>query len=296
MRYAFIQHERIHHPVWLLCRVMRVSRSGFYAWRGRPKSKRARRDDVLTEKIKAIHVQSRNTYGAPRIHAELREQGVRCGKKRVGRLMRLAGLQGKVKGSARAKRSKGNRPATNDLLQGDFSAAKPDTVWFSDLTYLPTCEGWLYLAVVLDAFSRRVVSWAMKERLTTALTLDAFEMARQQRQPAPGLILPNDRGSQYLSDTFQRALQAAGVRPSLSSTCLDNAVAESFFATLKTEEVQAKPYETRSQARSCIFDYLEVFYNRQRRHTSLGCLSPANFEEKAANLNRVSIEAGWVQF
>lgn len=292
MRYRFVEQERRSYPVGRLCGVMQVSRSGFYAWRGRPKSERAQRDDALTEKITAVHRCSRGTYGAPRIYAELREQQVPCSKKRVARLMRLAGLQGRRKGGTKAKRSRIIRPATNDLLQGNFSASKPDTVWFSDLTYLPTHEGWLYLAVVLDAFSRCVVGWAMQERLTTALALDAFEMACLQRKPAPGLILHSDRGSQYISGRYQSALQAAGVLPSLSGTCLDNAVAESFFATLKTEEVQGQPYETRAQARRCVFDYLEVFYNRQRRHTSLGCLSPASFEEKAATLNRVSVEAG----
>lgn len=292
MRYAFIRHEHVHHPVWLLCRVMQVSRSGFYAWRGRPKSERAKQDELLTDQIKAIHTHSRENYGAPRVHAELREQRLRCGKKRVARLMRLAGLEGRSKGGTKAKCSKVARPMTTNLLQGNFSVSKPNTVWLSDLTYLPTREGWLYLAVVLDAFSRRIVGWAMKERLTTALALDAFEMACLQRKPAPGLILHSDRGSQYTSGRYQSALQAAGILPSLGGTCLDNAVAESFFATLKTEEVQGQPYETRAQARSCVFDYLEVFYNRQRRHTSLGCLSPTCFEERAVNLNLVSAEAG----
>lgn len=292
MRYAFIERERLHYAVGLLCGVMRVSRSGFYAWRRRPKSDRAKQDEALTERIRAVHVQSRGLYGAPRIHAELLDQGARCGKKRVARLMRLAGLHGKRKGGTKAKRSKLARPAVNDLLRGDFSASSADAVWFADLTYLPTREGWLYLAVVLDAFSRRVVGWAMKERLTTALALDAFEMARQQRKPAPGLILHSDRGGQYTSGRYQSALQAAGVFPSLSGTCLDNAVAESFFATLKTEEVQAQPYQTRAQAKRCVFDYLEVFYNRQRRHTSLGFLSPASFEARAVSLNQVSVEAG----
>jgi transposase InsO family protein len=177
-------------------------------------------------------------------------------------------------------------------LEGNFSTSRPDAVWFSDLTYLPTREGWLYLAVVLDAFSPKVVGWAMSERLTTALAKGAFEMTCSQRKPAPGLILHSDRGSQYTSRRYQSALQAAGALPSLGGTCLDNAVAESFFATLKTEEVQGQPYETRAQGRCCVFDYLEGFYNRQRRHTSLGFLSPACFEENAVNLNQVSVEAG----
>ncbi len=284
MRYAFIEQERRNYAVGLLCRVMQVSRSGFYAWWRRPKSEQAERDEVLTEKIRAIHAQSRGNYGAPRVHAELCDQRVGCGKKRIARLMRLAGLRGKCKGESKQKRSRTGLPTANNLLGSKLGAAKPNEVWMSDITYLRTQEGWLYLAVVLDAFSRRVVGWAMQTRLTTSLTLAALDMAHQRRKPPLGLIHHSDRGSQYMSGDYQRALQAAGMLTSTSGNCLENAVAESFFATLKTEEVQSYPYETRAQARRCVFDYLEVFYNRQRRHSSLGFQPPVKFEKQAMTL------------
>ena len=283
MRYAFIEQERLHYAVKLLCRVMQVSRGGYYAWRGRPKSERAKQDEQLTEQITRIHSASRGTYGAPRIHAELQDQGTRCGRKRVARLMRLAGIKGKSKGAAKRSRASVAVPEAHNLLTS-FSVSKPNTVWFSDITYLRTREGWLYLAVILDAFSRKVVGWAMQERLTTDLTLDALDMAYQQRKPPPGLIHQSDRGGQYLSGAYQAKLRTIAALSSTSGNCLENAVAESFFATFKTEEVQDLPYESKAQARLCIFDYLEVFYNRQRRHSSLDFLSPTKFEEQALNL------------
>lgn len=292
MRYHFIEQERSNYGVALLCRVMQVSRGGFYAWRRRPMSERAKQDEALINQIRAIHAQSRGNYGAPRVHAELRDQHIRCGKKRVARLMRLAGLRGKCKGENKRRRSKADLPTANNLLGGNFSAAELDTVWISDLTYLRTKEGWLYLAVVVDAFSRRVLGWAMQARMTTTLTLAALNMACQRRKPPPGLIHHSDRGGQYVSGDYQRALRAAGMLTSTSGNCLENALAESFFATLKTEEVQDQPYETRAQARRCVFDYLEVFYNRQRRHSSLDFQSPVKFEEQAATLNQVSSKAG----
>lgn len=284
MRYRFIEQERPNYAVALLCQVMRVSRSGFYAWRRRPKSERTEQDEALTVQIRAIHTQSRGNYGAPRVHAELRDQQVHCGKKRVARLMRLAGLKGRCKGESKRSRRRTNLPTAHNLLGSKFSAARPDTVWLSDITYLHTQEGWLYLAVVIDAYSRCVVGWAMQARMTSALTLAALDMACRRRQPSPGLIHHSDRGSQYLSGDYQNALQAAGMLASTSGNCLENAVAESFFATLKTEEVRGYPYQTRSQARRCIFDYLEVFYNRQRRHSSLGFQSPVMFEDQVMAL------------
>ena len=304
MRYAFVERERPNYTVALLCRVMEVSLSGFYAsvggsapallgllWRRRPKRARAQQDKVLSEKTWTIHTQSRSNYGAPRVHAELRDQQVRCGKKRVARFMRLAGLKGRSKGAPKPTRSQASLPSSNNLLKGNFGAARPDAVWVSDITYLRTQEGWLYLAVVLDLFSRRVVGRAMQARITTALTLAAPDMACRRRKSLPGLIHHLDRGGQYVSGDYQNALRAAGMLASTSGNCLENAVAENFFATLKTEEVQDYPYETRAQARRCVFDYLEVFYNRQRRHSSLGFQSPAAFEA-AATLNQVSSKAG----
>lgn len=285
MRYAFIQQERSHHALGLLCRMMQVSRSGFYAWRRRPKSQRTNQDELLTQQIRAIHKDNRGIYGAPRVHAELREQQVRCSRKRVARLMRLAGLRGKHKGSTKPRRRRSSSPTASNLLAAGITATQQDRVWLSDITYLRTAEGWLYLAVVLDAFSRRVVGWAMRERLTSALALDAFNMAYCQRKPLSGLILHSDRGSQYSSGTFRAALRGTGTVPSMGGSGLDNAVAESFFATLKTEAVPWESYPSRDVARLHLFDYLERFYNRQRRHSSLGYLSPAGFEELQEMLN-----------
>lgn len=276
MRYRFVEQQRQSYPVERLCRVMQVSRSGFYAWRRRPKSKRAQRDEMLTRIIQTIHAQHRSVYGVPRIHAELQSQNVRCGRKRVARLMRGVGLTGKVKGNKKAKRTLPSVPVSN-LLKRYGAATKLDQVWVSDITYLHTQEGWLYLAVVIDAYSRRVVGWAMRERLTAALTVDAFNMAWRQRRPPPGLICHSDRGSQYTSTSFLTALTAASALPSRGCGALDNAFAESFFATLKTE--QAANYPSRDIARRYLFDYLEAFYNRQRRHSSLGFLSPVAFEK-----------------
>ncbi len=192
MRYAFIEQEHLNYAVGLLCRVMQVSRSGFYAWRRRPKSEQAKRDEVLTERIRVVHIRSRGNYGAARVHAELRDQRVGCGKKRIARLMRLAGLRGKCKGESKQKRSRTGLLETNNLLGSKLGAAKPNEVWMSDITYLRTQEGWLYLAVVLDAFSRRVVGWAMQTRLTTSLSLAALDMAHRRRKPPPGLIHHSD--------------------------------------------------------------------------------------------------------
>ena len=278
MRYRFIERERQSYPVERLCKMMEVSRSGFYGWRRRPKSERAQQDEELTRQIHHIYAQNRRVYGAPRIHAELHAQEVRCSRKRVARLMRLAGLKGKVKEAKKSKRSPSLPPTTN-LLKMQGSVTKADQVWVSDITYLRTAEGWLYLAVVIDAYSRRVVGWAMRERLTAALTLAAFEMAYRQRRPQPGLICHSDRGSQYTSAVFQHCLKTSQARFSTAHSCYENAMAESFFATLKNEE--ARIYPSRSVARRYLFDYLETFYNRKRRHSSLGYRSPVAFEESA---------------
>lgn len=284
MRYRFIEQKRLSYPVGRLCRVMQVSRSGFYAWRRRPKSNQAQQDEALTRQIQRIHRQNRGVYGAPRVHAELRDQKVRCSRKRVARLMRLAGLQGKRKGIPNLKRTPSPTPPASNLLALGTSASAPDQIWVSDITYLRTAEGWLYLAVVLDVYSRRVVGWAMRERLTAALTVDAFKMAWQHRRPLPGLIYHSDRGTQYTSGNSRAALAAVGavpsMGPSMGRSALDNALAESFFATLKCEE--ARNYPSRDVARRYLFDYLETFYNRRRRHSSLGFLSPVAFEELAA--------------
>ena len=284
MRFAFVEDHRGEFDLRVMLRVLEVSKSGYFDWRrGRQlRAARADQDSSLTEKIRAVHRRSKGRYGAPRVHAELREDGTRVSRKRVARLMRQAELRGKGKRKHRATtRSKTSRPVAENVLDRKFTVERPDTVWASDLTYLWTLEGWLYLAVVLDLYSRRVVGWAMGERLTEDLALNALEMALVTRKPAPGLLHHSDRGSQYTGLVYQRRLKEAGAISSMSrkGDCWDNAVVESFFATLKTEGVAGNLYRTRDEARAAVFEFVEVFYNRRRRHSSLGYLCPARFEE-----------------
>ena len=265
-----------------LCRLLGVSRSGYYAWRQRPPSARARADQELTRQIRAIHEQSRGTYGAPRIGAELRERGVVCSRKRVARLLRLAGLQGchRRKGPA-APRTPG-LPLAPDLVQRQFTAAAPDRLWVADITYVPTWAGFLYLAVVLDVHSRRVVGWAMADHLRSELVIEAVDMAVWRRRPTEGVIHHSDQGSQYTSLAFGRRLREAGLLVSMGSRgdCFDNAAVESFFATLECELLARHRFPTRSAGRLALFDYIEGFYNTQRRHSALGYLSPAAYERR----------------
>jgi putative transposase len=258
-----------------------VSTSGYYAWRKRPPSAREGVDAVLSERIRAIHARSRGTYGAPRIHAELRYDGVRCSRKRVARLLHLAGLQGchRRKGLRTTRRTPDTAPAA-DLVHREFAAAAPDRLWVADITYVRTWAGFLYLAVVLDACSRRVVGWAMAEHLRTELVIEAVEMALWQRRPANGVIHHSDRGSQYTSLAFGWRLREAGLVASMGSRgdCFDNAMAESFFATLECELLARQRFPTRNAARLALFDYIESFYNTHRRHSALGYLSPAAYE------------------
>jgi putative transposase len=279
-RFRCIAVEKAHHPVAVLCRVLEVSTSGFDAWMKRPPSDRARADRALTARIRSVHQASRGTYGAPRVHAELRAQGTPVARKRIARLMRTAGLAG-CRPRRFVRTTVADRAAAApDLVQRQFTAAAPDQVWLTDITYVPTNDGWLYLAAILDAYSRRVVGWSLADHLRTDLVLGALAMALQARQPAPGLIHHSDRGCQYTAAAYTTVLAAHGLRQSLGQpgTCWDNAVAESFFATLKTELVHRQRWTTRQQAKTAIFEYLEVFYNRQRRHSSLGYQSPAEFE------------------
>jgi putative transposase len=268
----------------MLCRVLAVSVSGFYAWRTRAPSARAKEDAVLTERIVTIHEQSRQTYGAPRVQAELAEAGVRCGKKRVARLMRRAGIVGchRRRQVVTTVREPQASPAP-DHLQRQFVAEAPNAKWTADITYVPTWSGFLYLAVVLDVFSRRIIGWAMAEHLRTELVLSALDMALWTRRPDPGVIHHSDHGCQYTSIAFGTRCQEAGVVPSLGSRgdCFDNAITESFFATLECELLDRQTFRTHTQARTAIFDYVEGFYNTHRRHSALGYLSPAAFERQS---------------
>jgi len=281
--YRFIHAERATYPIVILCRVLRVARSTYYAWARRGVSARAQADADLLAQIAAAHARSRRTYGAPRIHAELRATGVRCARKRVARLMRAAGLVG----CHRRRRTRttvtdpAHAPAPN-LVARDFSAPAINRLWLGDITYVATAEGWLYLAVLVDAYSRRVVGWAMADHLRTELALDALRMALRARRPRPGLVHHTDRGSQYTAATYRAILADRKITVSMSraGACLDNAVAESFFATLKAELVDTRTWPTRAAARLAIFEWLEVWYNRQRRHSTLGYLTPVVHESQ----------------
>lgn len=287
MRYGFIWEHRKRFKVQRMCDVMEVSRSGYYSWLARPVSQRAREDRQLMVHIRSIFKASRETYGSPRVHLAMRKQGICCSRKRVARLMKQERLQPKkVKRFRVTTRSKDNHPKAPNVLNRRFEVAGPDKAWAGDITYLWTDEGWLYLAVLLDLFSRRVVGWATSKWLTKELALAALRRALVERNPVPGSLHHTDQGCQYSSDEYQRVLRSEGLTVSMSrkGDCFDNAVVESFFATLKTE--LGDHFESREQAHAALFDYIEVFYNRQRLHTSLGGLSPVeaenNFSEEAA--------------
>jgi transposase InsO family protein len=264
---------------------MGVSRSGYYAWKGRPRSARQREGEQLLAHIRGAFEQSRATYGSPRIHRELGERGVACGEGRVARLMRQNGIRVQPVRRFRATTDSAHAlPVAANLLERDFTAEGADRRWAADITYLWTREGWLYLAVVLDLFSRRVVGWSIRPTLERGLVIGALEAALSRRRPAAGLIHHSDRGSQYASGEFQLALSRAGIVCSMSrkGNCWDNAAVESFFGTLKREAVRGRPFASREEARSVVFEYIEVWYNRKRRHSSLGYLSPEQFERRAA--------------
>jgi len=267
-------------PVATLCRVLEVSPSGYYAWRKRPASQRAQADAVLLRQIRTAHETSRGTYGVPRIHAELAAAGVRVGRKRVARLMQAAGIAGvsRRRWIATTTRSDAARPAP-DLVQRQFQAEGPNRLWVADATYIPTWAGFLYLAIVLDVFSRKVVGWAMATHLRTELMLEALEMALGQRRPQ-AVIHHSDQGTQYTSIAFGLRCQAAGVRPSMGSVgdAYDNAMAESFFATLECELLDRQRFATPAEAEAVVFEWIEGWYNPHRRHSSLGYRSPNEFE------------------
>ena len=280
--FRFIDAEKASYPVTALCRMLGVSKSGYYVWRSRPPSERRRRDALLIEKIRQIHSRSRETYGYPRVHAELRSLGVKCGRRRVARLMRAEGLWGCVRGKKRRTTRRDPRAApAPDLLRGDFMATQPNRVWLADITYIPTREGFLYLAFILDTHSRRIVGWSMDSHMRTELVVDALEMAVWRRKPSVGLVHHSDRGVQYTAISFGKRLEEVGIVPSMgrAGTALDNAMAESFIATLKTELVHRRRFPEREVARSAIFEYLEGFYNRRRLHSALSYQSPMSYEE-----------------
>lgn len=274
-------NQASQYAVALLCRVLGLARSGYYAWRARAESQRSQANRTLLEQIRTIHAASRGTYGSPRIHAELQAQGAPCSEKRVARLMRLAGVSGKCPRRTRlTTNSHHSFPIAANALNQEFSASGPNTKWAADITYIPTREGWLYLAVIMDVFSRRIIGWSMQPTLASQLVVAALQMALHQRDHSHQLLHHSDRGSQYASHDYQAQLTAAGIRCSMSrkGNCFDNAAVESFFGTLKTELVYRHWYTTRAEARQAIFEYLEVFYNRQRRHSALGYLSPMQYE------------------
>jgi putative transposase len=281
--YRFVDCEKAAFPIVTMCRVLGVSPSGFWAWSKRPPSERARADAALTGEIRRIHVRSRGTYGVPRVHAELAYEGTRCSRKRVARLMRADGLAGVHRRRAvrTTVRDRDAVPAP-DLVNRAFRAPGPDRLWVADITYVPTWAGFLYVAVVVDVFSRVVVGWSMAGHMRTELILDALDMAISRRRPADGLVHHSDRGTQYTSLAFGRRAREAGIALSMGSTgdAYDNAMAESFFASLETELLDRTSFRTRADARLAVFDYIEAFYNPIRRHSALAYLSPAEFERR----------------
>jgi putative transposase len=282
MRFAFIDVEKAMYPLRILCRVLRVSRSGYYAWRERKPSARALEDERLRPKIVEAFKTGRGTYGSPRVLDELIEEGFEVGRRRVARLMRELGLQGVNPRKFRVTTDSNHvHPIAENVLDRNFEASRPNEKWVTDITYIWTSEGWLYLATVMDLYSRRIVGWATADHLRTDLCLNALRMAIKQRTNIQGLVHHSDRGIQYASDRYRAVLKAHGIECSMSrrADCWDNAVAESFFGTLKNELIYRRPWLDRASVRDAIGEYIEVFYNRIRRHSTIGNISPAKFEE-----------------
>jgi putative transposase len=284
MKFAFIHEKKVAFPVATMCRVLGVSTSGFYDWLKAPEPTRTKQDAALAARIAQTHERSRGRYGSPRVHAELRAEGVRVGRKRVARIMRSEGLAARRKRRySRTTDSKHNDPIAPNLLERDFHAEAPDRVWVTDVTCIWTAQGWLFLAAMLDLFSRRVVGWATSVNNNTELALAALQHAIKGRQPPPGLVHHSDRGSPYASGDYRRQLLRLGIVASMSrkGDCWDNSVAESFFSSLKNELVDDDNYESRAQATASIAEYIEGFYNTVRRHSYLGYNSPIEFELKS---------------
>jgi putative transposase len=282
MSYQFIAQHRHAYPITVMCRVLEVSVSGYYAWCKRPPSQHSREDARLAEQVKIAFQANREVYGSPRVHAELQAEGISCGRKRVARLMREQGLTArKVRHRTITTHSDPGACVAPNLLGRDFHADEPDTKWVADTTYIWTAEGWLYLAVVLDLFSRMVVGWSMAATQDGRLVVQALEMAVARRRPGAGLLHHSDRGSTYTSESYQALLRQEGMVVSMSRTanCYDNAAMESFFHSFKGECIEAESFQTRAQARSVTFEYIETFYNRKRRHSTLAYLSPFAYEQ-----------------
>jgi transposase InsO family protein len=283
MTYRFIDQHKDRWPVRLLCETLEVSPAGYYAWRECPRSAGRQRHDALLVEIRAIHAQFKGRYGSPRIHAELVARGHDCCVNTVAKLMREGDIAAKTARKFRCTTtdSAHNLPVAENLLDRQFNPSEANEAWAADITYIPTREGWLYLAAVEDLYSRRVVGWSMADRLGSRLVVDALAMAVQRRLPDEGLLAHSDRGSQYASEHYQRLLARHGITCSMSrrADCWDNAPMESFFASLKKELVHGADFATRAKARAAIVEYIEVFYNNQRRHSSLGYVSPAEYEQ-----------------
>lgn len=282
MRYAFIREQRGSFPVRVLCAVMGVSRSGFYRWVREPVGRRERRRVVLAERIGAVHRRSRGVYGSPRVQRALALEGEAPCRNTVAAVMKAHGLRGGTRRGRRLRTTVSRAAVAPDLVGRSFAVGGPDRVWTGDITYIPTAEGYLYLAGVLDLYSRKIVGWSMADHLRQGLVLDALEMAVTRRRPAPGLIHHSDRGSQYTAAAYRRLLAQHQIRQSMSrrGNCYDNAPTESLWSTIKRELVHQRRFKTRAEARSEVFEYIEVFYNRRRMHSGLGYLSPEEFEAR----------------
>jgi putative transposase len=297
--FRFIEAKKAEHSIKTMCRVLEVSRSGFHAWQRREPCQRVREDERLLARIRQIHKANRRVYGSPRIHAELvLEDGERIGRKRVERLMRQHAISGLVR--RRCGRTTIRVPGVrvcDDLLEREFTAQAPNQKWVADITYLRTWQGWLYLVAVQDLYSRRIVGWAMADHMRTELVIDALQMALSHRQPAPGLIWHSDQGSQFVSLAFGQQARAAGIAQSMGSRgdCYDNSVAETFFATLKKELIHRRSWPEKNELRSEIFEYIEIFYNRRRRHSTLGMLSPADYENSTLRAPGAGVAASRLQ-
>jgi putative transposase len=287
VRYAFIRDHEDQFPVELTCEVLEVSRSGYYAWKQRPPGTREVRRGELVAQIRQVHQESRANYGSPRVHRELKAQGVKCCENTVAKLMKQEEIRSKARRRFRVQTtdSRHDHPVAENVLNREFYPERPNQVWTSDITYIPTAKGWLFLAVVLDLFSRKVVGWATADHMRAELTCDALEMALMHRRPEGELLHHSDRGVQYASQAYQRLLREHGIEPSMSrkGNCYDNAVTESFFSTLKRELVFHEEYAGHEEARGSLFEYIEVFYNRQRLHSTLGYRSPAQYELRFAS-------------